>query len=53
MSGDGGIGAAAVRRTGSAAATTTLALGALWTLVAGALNVVGVQLAHRGHSVGS
>ncbi|NUR82175.1 MAG: LysE family transporter [Dermatophilaceae bacterium] len=36
---------------GSPAAMTTLALGALWTLVAGAWNVVGVQLAHRGHSV--
>ena len=36
---------------GSAAAATTLALGALWTVVAGAWNVVGVQLAHRGHGV--
>ncbi len=36
---------------GSPAAVTTLALGALWTVVAGAWNVVGVQLAHRGHGV--
>ena len=30
---------------------TTIALGALWTLVAGAWNVVGVLLAHRGRGV--
>ena len=36
---------------GSAAAMTTLALGALWTLVAGLWNVVGVQLAHRGRGL--
>jgi threonine/homoserine/homoserine lactone efflux protein len=36
---------------GSAAAMTTIALGALWTLVAGAWNVVGVLLAHRGRGV--
>lgn len=36
---------------GSAAALTTLALGALWTLLAGVWNVVGVLLAHRGRGV--
>jgi threonine/homoserine/homoserine lactone efflux protein len=36
---------------GSAAAATTLSLGVLWTLVAGAWNVVGVLLAHRGRGV--
>jgi threonine/homoserine/homoserine lactone efflux protein len=36
---------------GSAAALTTLALGALWTVAAGLWNVVGVQLAHRGRGV--
>lgn len=36
---------------GSAAAVTTLSLGVLWTVVAGAWNVVGVLLAHRGRGV--
>lgn len=36
---------------GSAAAGTTLALGALWTVVAGAWNVLGVLLAHRGRGL--
>lgn len=36
---------------GSAAALTTLALGGLWTLVAGLWNLVGVQLAHRGRGL--
>lgn len=36
---------------GSAAAMTTIALGALWTLVAGVWNVVGVLLADRGRGV--
>ncbi|MGO4600220.1 LysE family translocator [Terrabacter sp. 2RAF25] len=36
---------------GSAAAMTTLALGALWTVVAGLWNLVGVQLAHRGRGL--
>jgi threonine/homoserine/homoserine lactone efflux protein len=36
---------------GSAAAMTTIALGALWTLVAGLWNVAGVLLAHRGRGV--
>ena len=36
---------------GSAGAATTLALGVLWTVVAGLWNVVGVLLAHRGRGV--
>ena len=36
---------------GSAAAGTTLALGTLWTVVAGAWNVLGVLLAHRGRGL--
>ncbi len=36
---------------GSAAAVTVLALGMLWTALAGAWNVVGIALAHRGRGL--